>query len=265
MKAMHKKVIAVSLSAILIPTIFSTAYAHSDFGHKRAHNAHKMLKKLDLTDNQKENVKAIIKASRVDGKQDMTEFKSLKQALEVQIKQDKWDEAEVAKIVGELHALKTTRMENSLSTKQQVWALLTPEQQAKYVTLQQTRLAKIEDKTAKRTEKRQAKFVKKLGLSDEQQAVVEPLLAQLAENRTQMRDAKLASKAASVATLAESGEFSLALNSETAVEMQQLAVDNASLHHRIWHNLTPEQQDKFERFMSKKKRGMKKHRRGQQS
>ncbi|GLX83313.1 Spy/CpxP family protein refolding chaperone [Thalassotalea eurytherma] len=259
MKAIHKKVLAISLSAMLIPAAISSAFAHSEHRHNMQHGAYKMLKKLDLTDAQKEDVKAIFKAKRSEAGSQRESFKALLQSLGEQIKQDTWDETQVAQLVADMHKFKSQQMEKRLATKQDVWLILTPQQQAKYIEMLEKRLAKMSGKSDERMEKRQAKIMKKLELTQEQETVVAPLLAQLSENKGQLKSIKMAAKSQEVALLSASGTYDQMspLTSEQEQAIQQLSVNNASLHHRIWHNLTAEQQSTFERFMKQNKKGKK--------
>ncbi|QOL26785.1 Spy/CpxP family protein refolding chaperone [Thalassotalea sp. LPB0316] len=259
MKTIHKTLIAISLSAIIMPAVISSAYAHGDKVHKRHDNDHHMLKQLDLTQSQKENASAIIKASRVDSEQNKATFKALHLELQQQIKQDKWDEAQVAQLIGEIDALKLARAEKSRSSKQQIWALLSPEQQVKFVEIEQSRIARASTKMADKGQKRQEKLIAKLALTDEQKTTIEPLFEQLNDNRKLLQELKLREKKAFINIL-KNGDDVLPGMPMATIDTQSIAIDNANLQHRIWHTLNAEQQQTFERFIDRQKHNMKKQR-----
>ena len=255
MKTMHKKIIAISLSAILVPTLFTSAYGH-DRHDNAAREIRGMFKGLDLTDNQKENIKALVSSQREEMKSSRGEMKTLRTQLANQIKEDKWDEAQVISLVAQMQEFRLSKLEQRVKTKAQVWLLLTPEQQQMMTDKQQARLDKVGDKAGNRAQKRQQKMIRRLGLTDDQKGVVEPLLSQLNENRGQMADIQMTLKQQELAQYASGNvnvEQLIANITAQHGQMQTLAVESASLHHRIWHLLDENQQQKFNKFIEGKK------------
>lgn len=159
---MKKFLTAVALSATLVPAAFAGQHAAAGFGGHHRAGAQRMFAQLNLTEEQKAQIKAIHEADRQANqalhaslKAKMAEFRQLKQA----------NDPKADAVKTELKALREQASAARQATHQKVLAVLTPEQQAQ---VQQHR----GEARAFAAGHRAGEFAGKLNLTDDQKAQI---------------------------------------------------------------------------------------------
>lgn len=150
-----------TVKKIALPLLLSTslvggmAYAGGGFdgdkGHRGPdHHMKRVLDKIDLTDAQEDKIDDIMDANFDDMKTDFDKFRSIDDQLNTLTQAETLDNAAVDALLEQKLALMKARMQQSVTAKHQVWAVLTPEQQSEAKAL----IAKYKEKMQKRMQDR---------------------------------------------------------------------------------------------------------------
>ena len=148
------------LAAVVLPLTLGTASAFA-FGGKD-HKGHRgIMRQLDLTDAQKDQLKemreankAEMKAKFADGKEArMAERQAHHEKVQALLLADNFDAAAANDLAKEMVEKQTERRVKMMEKKHQMLSVLTPEQKTKFVELQKERQQKCGEKMQKRMEK----------------------------------------------------------------------------------------------------------------
>lgn len=157
------------LAAVVLPLTLGTASAFA-FGGKD-HKGHRgecgkgmdrgIMRQLDLTDAQKDQLKemreankAEMKAKFADGHEArMAERQAHHDKVQALLLADNFDEAAANDLAKEMVEKQTERRVKMMEKKHQMLSVLTPEQKTKFVELQKERQQKCGEKMQKRMEK----------------------------------------------------------------------------------------------------------------
>ena len=137
MNTLFKKVM---IAAVVLPLTFSTVYAKGD-GHRGNMDAMpivKMLRQVDLTTEQKEEVRTIIQNYRTPNNKDLLQDKM----IEI-LKADKFDMEKAQALVAEKDALRDAKQVKKLQMRHDIYQALTAEQQAKMELLLEMDMQKM--------------------------------------------------------------------------------------------------------------------------
>ncbi|CAE6887747.1 COG3678 P pilus assembly Cpx signaling pathway [Vibrio sp. B1REV9] len=158
------------LAAVVLPLTLGAASAFA-FGGKDHHKGPNgecgmgmdrgIMRQLDLTDAQKDQLKdmreankAEMKAKFADGKEArMAERQAHHDKVQALLLADNFDEAAASDLAKEMVEKQTDRRVKMLEKKHQMLSVLTPEQKAKFVELQKERQQKCGEKMQKRMQK----------------------------------------------------------------------------------------------------------------
>ncbi len=158
------------LAAVVLPLTLGAASAFA-FGGKDHHKGPNgecgmgmdrgIMRQLDLTDAQKDQLKdmreankAEMKAKFADGKEArMAERQAHHDKVQALLLADNFDEAAANDLAKEMVEKQTDRRVKMLEKKHQMLSVLTPEQKAKFVELQKERQQKCGEKMQKRMQK----------------------------------------------------------------------------------------------------------------
>ncbi|AXY00064.1 periplasmic repressor CpxP [Vibrio alfacsensis] len=158
------------LAAVVLPLTLGAASAFA-FGGKDHHKGPNgecgmgmdrgIMRQLDLTDAQKNQLKdmreankAEMKAKFADGKEArMAERQAHHDKVQALLLADNFDEAAANDLAKEMVEKQTDRRVKMLEKKHQMLSVLTPEQKAKFVELQKERQQKCGEKMQKRMQK----------------------------------------------------------------------------------------------------------------
>lgn len=119
-----------------------------------------MLRGLDLTDEQKAQVKTIMQASKETSKPIREQMKANREKLQTLSDSGNFDQAQVQAIANQQGALSAQMIVEKEKVKSQINALLTPEQKAKAAEMKAQFKQKREERKQKRAERRAAKAEK---------------------------------------------------------------------------------------------------------
>ncbi len=123
-------------------------------GHKRGGHA-KMLRGLDLTDEQKTQVKSIMEKSRETVKPLREQMKANRQKLQELSTNDNFDQTQVQSIATQQGSLTAQMIVEKERFKSHIFKILTPEQKAKAAEMKAQRKQKMQEHMHKRMNKRQ--------------------------------------------------------------------------------------------------------------
>ncbi|MGF1722866.1 CpxP family protein [Vibrio kyushuensis] len=155
------------LAAAILPLTFATASAYA-FGGDSHHKGGKIgkcsggfdrsiVRQLDLTDEQKDQLKELRETSRTEMKahhQDNfqakhAEMQAYQQQVQTLVLADTFDEAAANELAQQMVEKQTERRVNKLEQQQKMLSVLTDEQKAQFVELQQERMNKCSDNMQK--------------------------------------------------------------------------------------------------------------------
>ncbi|MBJ7539313.1 CpxP family protein [Marinomonas transparens] len=166
MKMIKKVVLAVVVLPIAIGT--ASAFAFGGNGHHKGPQDEfrmgfdrSIMHDLDLTREQKDQLKSLRKASKSDRK---TSFKgnfqanqakrqSLRQKMNELLLADDFDSAKATELTKEMTEIKMTRQVAMLEKQHEMLSILTPEQKVKFTELQKERTDKWAEKMQRRMDK----------------------------------------------------------------------------------------------------------------
>lgn len=241
-------------TGIAVSLLASSALAAKPDCAKKQQPLHHILKPLELTDGQKQDVRQIMQNAREDRGLYADDMQQLHRQLRSLIQAQHWDADSVTDSVQQQQALQAQLSLQKAQDMNQIWRLLN--------TAQQTKLASLlaEHKPEDRV-RQQHKMLKKLGLTAQQQAEVDKINATMEEQRQRFKASREAFKQAKHA-LIMSNDFNQqswqALQQQYADSFIAMEVAKAESRHQIWNLLDEEQQAKLE-----KKAKSFKHKKGQ--
>ena len=140
---MRNKILAIAGIAILIigATVFAVARGFKgkhgkgeySWGEKRRHGdmVEHMARKLNLTDAQKQQVKAIIDSTKTTAEGIHTKLDEIRKQLDAATANGQFDETQVRSLASQKAQLEADMLVEHFRVKSQVFAILTPEQRTK--------------------------------------------------------------------------------------------------------------------------------------
>ena len=157
------------LAAVVLPLTLGTASAFAFGGkdHKGGHGDcgkgmdRGIMRQLDLTDAQKDQLKEMREADRAAMKEKlstnkaekMAEMKTHREQVQALVLADTFDEAAANELASQMVEKQTERRVAMLKKQHEMMSVLTPEQKTKFTELQQERMAKCVEKMEKRANK----------------------------------------------------------------------------------------------------------------
>lgn len=126
---MNKLFKSIVIASVVLPLSISTVYAKQEKGN-RSHGMplKKMLAQVDLTEQQKIDVRTIVKSYRSEGQSDKGSFHANKMDL---LKADTFDAQQASEIIDAQDALRKEKKLKKMQMMFEVYHSLTTEQQAK--------------------------------------------------------------------------------------------------------------------------------------
>ena len=164
---MTKKLV---LAAAILPLTFATASVYAFGGDSNSKGAkgqctggvdRGVMRQLDLTDEQKTEMKALREGMKADKKMNAQSNSAEKRAamqahhqkVQALILADTFDEAAANELAKQMVDKQTERRVNGMKNQHQMLSILTDEQKTQFVELQQERMQKCSDKMEKRMKK----------------------------------------------------------------------------------------------------------------
>lgn len=142
-----------ALKILVLPALFSAALllaqpAVAGHGPQGGDGAMRMLKGLDLTDTQREQIRALAAASKAE-KPDLSAMQQQHEAMQALVKADQFDEAAARILLEKQQNRMLEQQLERLKLQHQIRALLTDEQKTKL----DERMAKMRERMAERAGK----------------------------------------------------------------------------------------------------------------
>lgn len=164
MKKLTIAILAIAITAAGAVMIFSQTsgqdekgkrgFSHRGKMHKRGMMGGRMFRHLDLTDAQKEQMKAIRQASRETTKGLRENMRNVRKQLSELGTDGTFDQAAVETLAAQQADIQKQLIVERQKVKAQTFALLTPEQKAKFDEMK----AQMAERMKQRMEKRKARF-----------------------------------------------------------------------------------------------------------
>lgn len=155
-------IILVAMGAMLIFAQDTTANKDGKRGHFGKRGGHRgghqmMFRGLDLTDEQKAQMKSIMQASKETTKPIREQMKANRLKLQTLSESGNFDEAQVQTIANQQGTLSAQMIVAKEKVKAQMFAILTPEQKTKAAEMKAQFKQKREERKQKWQERREAK------------------------------------------------------------------------------------------------------------
>ena len=243
--------------------------AEAEHGPKHDKNPlEHLLAKLELSQEQRQDVRQILRQNRADAELVAQDNKQARSDLMNLINTASWDEAAVETALLQDQQTKASRDLAKATTMQQIWLLLSDEQKTTFAQLPDN---KPDGKRAKKEDKANLKDsaqgeernrhegedpFQQLALTDEQNTAIKAIKQQAKTQHEENKERQMAYRQAEQVLIA-SATFNdsayLALQAEYQDEHLQDALVMAKTRHDIWNVLSAEQQAKALEKMAKHK------------
>lgn len=249
---------------MIIASLLLTTQVWADHSDKRGKKPMmKVLAQLDLSDQQKQDIKEQLKNSRGDRAIYREDGKQLKSALRDIVDADSWDPIAATEALQASADIKQVQLNNRALTQHNVWLLLTDSQQQELNTISAERENAKEARNGRKLDRKDkwSKIEKRLALSDEQSAAIEDIRTEFEQQQATFKQVRKSHKAIEK-TIIRSESFDQqaweSLYAEHEQSMLEHAVARAYMQHQVLQVLTDEQQTKLHKLQRKMKN--KKHR-----
>jgi protein CpxP len=260
MKSFNNKVIATALALVLGTTglVAGSAMAKEP-SHNKQHHMKMMVKKLDLSEEQKQLLKSQRQAAKADRQAMRAEKLAFQQQMESLVKAADFDEQAVRDLIAEQQAKMLETQVSKARDQHNLWKILDEEQQQKLSAISKGKL-KAQFKNKARKGKQDMRILRQLDLSEDQKEQIRSLVQQRVANIDPFADGPHA-KMESIKALTQTDSFNesavSAIISDDLDKHLEKKVAALKVRHQIWHILNSEQQAAFEEI--KQQRMEKKH------
>ena len=211
---------------------------------------HKMFEELQLSEQQRQDIRTLFRQSREDRRVFREDGQILHEQKQALIEAPSWDEQAALALLSEAQAERRTAMWARAQMDQAVWNLLTEEQREVWADMQEERFDRPDRAPFS------GRWLKKLGLSDEQQATLAELQAQAKANREQNLSLMQAFDGQELALIEKASLTEAAWQSlyeQYQPQFQTAALQRLKQRYDFYHLLTAEQQVKLEQFKQRRK------------
>ena len=238
----------VSTVSVVALSLLSTPVFANPHGAERGGIA-RLLKQLDLSDQQRQDVQLVLQQNKPDFAADKVEMRQIHEQIKALVESNELDQEALATVIDQQLALTAERKWQRAQTHQQLWALLSVEQQQKWL---QSLAEKQAGKPANAD--KSLHMFKRLQLTDEQKSQLHTLRQQHHETMSTQHQARLAFKQAeleliSSGTLTESTWTEL--YQQYLPQMRAAAIAQVVHRHQLWSVFTPEQQQRWQKMQRK--------------
>lgn len=238
----------------------STGLQAQEMGFKhQGYQIKRLLRGLDLTVEQRQDVKQIIRETRQEAKLYKEDMKLARQDVKSIVQQPEFDQQAAESAIAANADVKMQLAQDRAETQHQIWVLLTAEQQQKW----QDRVdARAEKEPREFNEERQLRFFERLDFTDEQISQATQIREQAFANSQALREKRRAFKQAEFAIIT-ADEFSVdawqALHAQYADDFHQGQLLMLETRSQMFNLMTEEQRQKAQKL--KKRKGKKGKRR----
>jgi Spy/CpxP family protein refolding chaperone len=258
--------ITLSLAFLLAqPFAIAKPPAHNGPIHLRP-----ILKQLDLTDAQRQDVRLLIKQNRATKNTYLPDQKSMRESLRNLIQSDVWAQSDVSSAIQAEQHLQNQLKWLDIKTQQQIWQTLDDAQKEKFLAAlnakkeekghgpeSQQSNSRGNSKPMMSAAQRQAEHFAALKLTDEQQALFKAQRSAEKADKEANKSAREAFRAQLIAIVTSESlnETSwTALQAETEAQRFEHALNRAKDQHTFWNALTSEQQITLQEMMERRQK-----------
>lgn len=241
---MLKRIAILSMTAILSTSV----YAHPPQGHKGG--IMPILKQLDLSIEQRQDIRQIVQQARQDKQLFSADRQDTRAQMREQVQADNFDEEAVTALLTERSEQGEDRALAKATRYHQVWHVLSDDQQVEFENL-------MAERKPRRPEELGLRMLKKLNLSEAQQAEVEQIMLDNAELREEAKIAKQSFQDEQK-KLIKADEFDQtawkSLFDEQVSKRVEYGVAQSKARNQVWNLLTDEQQAQAQELMQRERR-----------
>ncbi|MCC2617364.1 periplasmic heavy metal sensor [Aestuariibacter halophilus] len=229
--------------SVVSSTVFSAiAFAHGP--DRGEHGPLAALKQLDLSANQRADVRQLVREARADSRDSKDDMRLLREQLRDTVQTSDWDADTVTALLSQQQTLMDSIALQKAITGQQIWALLTDAQQQQW-------LADMPEANEPR-QRDHDRLLDKLNVSDAQREALEPLLSALDQQRQSLIQARQNWHSSERALIQQDSfdqsAWTAARAQSNAVILPQLQ-EQLHLRQQVWQQLSSEQQDQLAQMM----------------
>ncbi len=243
---------------LLAPIVAALLCSASVIAHPQEHPVREVLKQLDLSVQQKQDVRALMQQTRQDGgiyKQDM---QVISQQLNRLIHSDNFDLEQAKSLISQRQALQSQISYERAKNRHAIWSSLDQDQQKKLEQLiadKKTNKKQDRKHRGQRGERNPMRALSQLDLNEQQTASIEQII-----NKQQQQNKQLMSQIKQVkqaeASVIHSDNFSQdawqAISQQAQAFKLQLAMNNSQSRNQIWNLLDDSQQQKLEQMQQRR-------------
>lgn len=239
---------------VLLP--FATALMISAVVEAGHHSSHLggVIKQLDLSDDQRADLRRVFKQSRLDKQLYKTDVRAIDEQLKSVIHAAQWNAQEAERLLLEKQTIRSQSALTRVTNRHYLWHNLSEAQQQKFTELMSRK--RSDNKHADRKSRSPMAKFSKLNLTDEQQNQIESVLVEQKSQLKQWREARKTVKQQE-AMLIKADEFDHTGWQKVHQQQQkinlQLAKSHAYTRHQIWQLLDQQQQTKMQELSGKRR------------
>lgn len=231
--------LAVSISLAFASTSFAGSDHH---GHKK-NELRQILKQLDLSQTQAQDVRQLMQQGHEDQSVYRLDMREIRSQLTSLVQNTEWDQQAVEAVLLRRLGLFAQMGWQKANKRKQVWQLLTPQQQFEFVQF-------IEQEDNRKGKQQESfKFLQNFDLSDQQTAEIEKIRANF-ENITAGFKAQHQEFRRAQQTLIMSDSLDAinwqALETKYQGDILAMAIAKAQSRHNVWNVLNTEQQTQWQ-------------------
>jgi Spy/CpxP family protein refolding chaperone len=223
-------------------TFTSSSFAGSDH-HPRKNEFRQILKQLDLSQTQVQDVRQLMKQGHEDKSVYRLDMRGISSQLKTLIQNTAWDQQAIETVLLQRMDLIAQIGWQKATKKNQVWQLLTSQQQSELVLLVGNRDKKIGKNG------RSFKVLETLDLSDEQAAEIDLIKAEFkaltSDSKANLKEFRQAQHTLRRADRLEQGDWQ-ALEAKYQDDKLAMAIAKTQVRHNIWNVLNTEQQTQLQ-------------------
>jgi periplasmic protein CpxP/Spy len=252
---MYKFIKFITPLTLSVGLILSATVNAAPMEHNKP-DLHHILAQLDLSQQQRQDIRQLLKDGRADieiFRQDRQQFR---QQLHSLIQSPNWDATAATILLNEQQEFKGQADLQRALSKHKMLLILEPEQQSKLITLLG------QDKPKQKRDAEDMQLLNKLNLTSEQQSLLGKLMADMQANREQM-STKHQAFAEAERTLINAQEFDnaqwQALHASFQTENLAMVLSNVENRNKVWNLLNDEQQQQLVELLKASKKDRKHH------
>lgn len=248
--------LAIAALLLTVSTVFAQGRGHGDHDGRKGH-IRAAFAQLDLTDDQKVQLKELHEAFREENQDLHGQMKELREQMREQAKAG--DREAAAETREQLAELREQMKERAEGMKERMAAILTPEQVAQLEEMREKHEARRDERKDKRSDRAKCRgkkgdLAEKLDLSDDQKAKIAAIREEFkADNADELAAIKELKDQAKEQFRSGDREGARETMGEIREIAEGLKDEKQAMHEAIKNVLTPEQQAIVAEMMEKKK------------